>query len=393
MSQDISLDEFDLSLLRGGPIYSLLVRAGIGRPGAAGIGLRMAAFVSVTWVALAILAAMQGVALNPALKVPFLYDFSEACRYLFVGPLLIVAEALIEPWLSHVVNRLRRLVPEEEAQKFTDRVARAVRSRDSLLMEVIIVLLAFARPHFGVTLGISTGTSSWLTCHTSEGVQATMASYWSLFIARPLISWLWFRWLWRYFIWSLLLCRISSLALRLTPTHPDRCGGLGAVAVGQSRFAILSFAFAAQVASAAGVEIVFEGASFLSFRYVILGVVVLALLVFVTPLLAFSPKLITCKKKGLFEYGALSDQYTEAFHQKWIKGKRREDEHLIGSGDIQSLADLANSFEVIQTMKPALIGKGTLLAFALTSLIPFAPLLLTVYPVDELLQRLWKMFL
>jgi hypothetical protein len=39
------------------------------------------------------------------------------------------------------------------------------------------------------------------------------------------------------------------------------------------------------------------------------------------------------------------------FDHKWLRGGVAADEPIVGSGDIQSLADLANSFGVIRTMR------------------------------------------
>ena len=43
--------------------------------------------------------------------------------------------------------------------------------------------------------------------------------------------------------------------------------------------------------------------------------------------------------------------YTREFNQKWIRGPRPADEPLLGSADIQSLADLRNGFEVVQGIR------------------------------------------
>ncbi len=392
MTKDISLADFDLSLLRGGPLYSLLVKAGIARPGLAGIVLRILFFVCLTWVPLAAITIGSGTFFTTSLKVPFIFDFAEISRFLFVLPLLIAAEGIVEPWLGHVMAHCRTLTAEADQEKFKQNIALSLRSRDSITIELLIVLLAFIRPHLG-GLELSSSTSSWRTCTTAAGVEPTTAFLWYLYIAKPLISLLWFRWLWKYIIWSQLLFRTSKLTLRVTPTHPDRMGGLGFIAVAQTRFAILYFAIATQVASYVGEEIVFEGAKLFSFKYLILTLVLVAPVIFLTPCLAFSGKLLKAKRKGLLEYGALADQYTKEFHEKWIEGKRSDNEVLMGSSDIRSLADLANSFTVVQTMKSAIISKTTIMTFALASLLPFAPLLLTVYPFDELLSRLVKMVL
>lgn len=388
MTKDISLGEFDLSLLRGGPLHSLLVRAGIAREGMRGILARILFFVGITWVPLAILTASQGTLLNTSIKVPFLYDFSEVCRFLFVLPLLIVAESIVEPWLAHVLAHCRRLVSDEEVDRFNNFIAKAVRSRDSIYVELFLVALAFIRPHFQY-MDLSAESVSW---RTAVHAAPNLALMWYLYVAKPVIAFIWLRWLWKYIIWSILIVRISRLALRVVPTHPDHMGGLGFIAIGQSKFAVLVFAFAAQVSSVLGEEILFDGANLWDFRYMILGVVVLSLLVFLPPCLAFTPRLIESKRRGLLEYGALADQYTKAFHAKWIEGKRPDDEPLMGSSDIQSLADLANGFGVVQSMKSVIITKSTLLSFVICALVPFTPLLLTIYPFDEILKRLIKSF-
>jgi len=91
--------------------------------------------------------------------------------------------------------------------------------------------------------------------------------------------------------------------------------------------------------------------------------------------------------QGLAEYGGLAQRYVREFDQKWLRGRAPTDEPLVGSGDIQSLADLGNSFEIGNGMKPVPFGKDTLLQLALISLAPVAPLVLTMIPLGELLDR------
>ncbi len=388
--KDLRLSEFDLSLLRGGPMYGLLVRSGIARPGRAGFVLRILFFIAVSWIPLALITMWQGTFINNSLKVPFLFDFAEQCRFLFVLPLLIIAEGVVEPWLGYIMAQFRALVSEADVERFKTNVSLAIRSRDSVAIEMLLILLAFIRPHFDV-MSLSTGITSWRTVTTDAGTVPTTAFFWYLYVAKPLIALLWFRWFWKYIIWCLLLFRTSKLALRVTPTHPDRMGGLGFITVAQTNFAILYVAVTAQVASYIGEEIVFESAKLMSFKYLIFSVVMLAPVLFVAPCLAFSSKLLNCKKRAQLEYGALADQYVKDFHDKWIEGKRDDSERLVGSSDIQSLADLGNSFEVVRSMKVILITKSSVMTFLLAALLPFTPLLLTVYPFDELLARLVKM--
>lgn len=61
-------------------------------------------------------------------------------------------------------------------------------------------------------------------------------------------------------------------------------------------------------------------------------------------------------------------------------------ESLVGSGDVQSLADMANSFDVVRTMRMAPVAMQDVLRLTVATLVPIAPLLLTVMPLEELLK-------
>jgi hypothetical protein len=61
---------------------------------------------------------------------------------------------------------------------------------------------------------------------------------------------------------------------------------------------------------------------------------------------------------------------------------------LLGSADIQSLADLTNSVEVVRSMVAIPVTKGTITRLVVATLVPIAPLLLTMMPAEELLKKL-----
>jgi len=71
----------------------------------------------------------------------------------------------------------------------------------------------------------------------------------------------------------------------------------------------------------------------------------------------------------------------------WLRSPDRDGETLLGSGDIQSLADLGNAFGVIKEMQAFPIGRDTFLRLLAAALVPFAPLLLILMPIEVLLDR------
>jgi hypothetical protein len=122
-----------------------------------------------------------------------------------------------------------------------------------------------------------------------------------------------------------------------------------------------------------------------------LAVVLAFLLVIVLgPLLLFMPHLAVARRLGLHEYGTLAERYVREFDDKWLRGGAPAGEPLVGSADIQSLADLGNSFEVVRQMRVVLFGRDTVLQLAVITLLPVAPLLLTMLSPQELVERLLK---
>jgi len=102
----------------------------------------------------------------------------------------------------------------------------------------------------------------------------------------------------------------------------------------------------------------------------------------------FAPRLAEVKRQGLLEYGALASSYVDGFDQKWLRGGAPLDEPLIGTGDIQSLNDLAGSFEIVKSMQPFPFGKTIVLQTAIAGLVPLLPLALTLISLEEIVKRL-----
>jgi len=122
----------------------------------------------------------------------------------------------------------------------------------------------------------------------------------------------------------------------------------------------------------------------------LIGMVAVMIFVILGPLLFFSPKLEAAKRAGLRQYGTLVERYMREFDDKWVRGTTALDEPLVGSPDIQSLADLGNSYAVVKTMRWVPFTLQNILYMAATALLPVLPLTLTMFPVEELLDRLLK---
>jgi hypothetical protein len=173
------------------------------------------------------------------------------------------------------------------------------------------------------------------------------------------------------------------------PTHPDGAGGLGFVGGSSHAFGPVLLAQGAVLAGIISNRILYEGQNLVAFKWTIAALICFFVLTVLGPLTVFCPHLFQCKRIGLREYGTLATSYVADFDEKWLRGGAKNDA-LLGTADIQSLADLANSYAVVRQMRSVPFGFNDVKAIVLTTAAPVLPLLLTIMPLEELLNRLVK---
>jgi hypothetical protein len=283
----------------------------------------------------------------------------------------------------------RHLIPDDELPAFDAAIASAYRLRNSVLAEVVLLGLVY---FVGVLVFwqhyVAFPNASWHTEPADGGSKLSMAGAWYTYVSLPVFQFLLVRWYYRLFIWGRFLWQASRIHLSLIPTHPDRVGGLGFLSHVVFAFTPIAMAHGAMLAGPIGNRIFYAGARLPDFKVEIVLIVAFLLCVMLGPFLAFSLQLASAKRRGLREYGGLAERYVRDFDRKWLRGGAPPDEPLIGSADIQSLADLANSFEVVKSMKLAPVTRDALLRLVAVTLAPVIPLALTMMSPEELLRKL-----
>jgi len=384
----------DFSLVLGGPLFQLLVRSRLATPDLELAERRVVFIALFAWLPLMLLSLIDGKAWR-GVDLPFLYDIEMQIRFLVALPLLIYAEQLVHRRLRVIVGQFveRNIITAEVLPKFKEAIASAVKLRNSVALELVLFLLIFAGGYFfwntisGITK-IATGTGTWYAVVTNEGTQFTPAGYWYNIVSRPLFQFIVVRWYFRLFIWARFLWQTSRLELNLIPTHPDRAAGLGFLGASVAALTPLIISHGSLWAGLMANPILFAGAKLTDFRLEIIGGVAVLLLLMLGPLLVFTPRLMQAKRVGLREYGMLASRYVGEFDRKWVRGGAAKEEELIGSGDIQSLADLGNSFQVIRDIQPFPFSKDTVIRIFVMTLLPVSPLVLTMIPLEELIKKL-----
>jgi hypothetical protein len=389
---------YEFSPVLGGPLFQLVRRAHLSGDALELWRQRVIAITLFAWGPLLLLSVLGGRAWGSSEHLPFLLDVGIHVRLLLALPLLIGAELIVHRRLHLVAGQFmeRGLVAPASRYRFDAALASAIRWRDSVVAELVLVAVVYGAsilviwPQFRL---MNANVSSWYADSVGAGMHLTAAGIWRTYVSLPLFQFMMLRWYYRIFVWVRLLWQVSRCELKLMATHPDRVGGLGFLSLTPMAFAPLLTAHGAALAGLIANLIFFHGDRLPDFKYEIVAVVAFLLLLVLAPLLFFVFKLAATKRTGLREYGNLAQRYVRQFDDKWLRGGAPPGESLVGSPDIQSLADLGNSFEFVRSMKLAPITRDAVLQLLIFTLAPLAPLMLTMLPLEELMQALVKVLL
>jgi len=378
----------EFALAPGGPVDRAQMWMKITTEDSLRLGRRALVAALLAWLPLLVMVILRP---NPDADISFLRDIAVHARFLLILPLLLIAEGPIRDRSRMVVATFRDsgLVADKDMAHFNALVRKGKRLIDSTVAELLVMLLSAALVYTAMRGVLSEHAGFWFEKVTAEGHGLSIAGWWYAAVATPFFVFLMVRWLWRYLVWWWFLGSVAKIDLRLTGTHPDRAGGLGFVSFHQGVFALLTFAVGCGVSAAAANRILYAGATLVSYKVPIIGIAVGAVILGTAPLLVFTPRLLAAKRKGWSTYTRFSSDYVLKFEKKWFAEGGTAEESL-GSGDIQSLADLGGSFERLAQMQVVLLDRRVILSFLLAAVGPMLPLLLTIMPLKEIIRVLFK---
>jgi hypothetical protein len=368
------------SLVRGGPLYAGMCRMRLVRGDRHDVVRQSLLFVVITWVPIAVMAIGTGRA-HPEQNA-FLRDLSVHVRLLIAVPLFFVAGNALDQlcWRAIATFRGSGLVRPKNPDPVAPILRRAGRWRDAAAAEGVMLGAVYT-----VAVGVwkTTGQAGLLS-EAAAAMAWSPARAWYGLVALPVFNFLLLRALYRWAIWSGILLMFSRLELDTMPTHPDNAGGLESLAEPSLGFSFLLTGLSAVIASVWGSHVLYDGVSAKTYVDEFAVLVGLCEILTLAPLLAFSAGLLRTRLEGLVAYGRFALRYTRAFQRRWIESSHTEG--LLGSSDIQSLADLANSFEVVRRMRIVPFGTRHALVVLIAIALPMAPLVLTEIGFHQLLE-------
>jgi hypothetical protein len=351
---------------------------------------RLLVITLLAWLPLLFLASL-GSLFGSVNGLSFLRDFEVHIRLLIALPVLLAAELIVHSRIRPVVHSFvkRHIVSPDDLPSFESAIESAIRLRNSTSVGIALVILVYT---FGLWIWNSRVEIESATWYAMPGGRwhLTPAGFWYVFVSIPIFQFILLLWYLRILIWFRFLWRVSRINLNLIPTHPDRCAGLAFLGKGAYAFGPILFAQGAMLAGVLTSRILYRGESLQSFKLQIAGFIAFFILAIFGPLTMFTPRMARAKNKGLADYGLLAQSYVERFQRKWIVHDLTPDEDLLGAADIQSLADLGNSYALVREMRVIPFGLQDIARLAATTAVPLLPLLLTIFSPEELIMRTIK---
>ena len=376
----------DFSLVLGGPLYQLLRKAHLGGDHLELLTRRLATLTLVAWLPLLFLTLASPAGHRTG---AFFKDVEVHVRFLIALPALIAAELLVHLRIRPLVARFVewRLVLPQNLFSFHRAIQSAITSRNSIPIEVGLFVCVYT---VGLWVWHSRTSIDAATWYAMPGGRwhLTPAGVWYVFISIPILQFLLLRWYVRFFIWYRFLWHVSRIDLNLIPTHPDRAAGL--VFLGKSVYAFgpILFAQGSMLAGLVASRVLYHGESLQTFTLQITGFIAFFIVAILGPLAMFTPRLAAVRRKGLAEYGQLAQQYVDKFDERWVRSETAPSEELLGAADIQSLADLGNSYALVRDMRFLPFTLEDISRLAAVTAAPFLPLLLTIWSPEELIMRI-----
>jgi len=347
--------------------------------------------LSVSWLSLVIINLFYGNLFysDQSDKVPFIKDYAVNVRFLISFPVIFFSVKFVYALVGKSFHHFSEsnIIKSDDKSKYESIVVSFYKYSESKKINFVLLIVAYISVIFfwGSESELK-GVNTWKNVY-DDGYRILPAGYCYLYISLPLFQYFLFKYIWIYLLWSIALFKISRLKLKITSSSPDGCGGLAFLGYTQVFFGFIGFSQNAILSSTIANKILYQNDSFENYRNLILLGVILFSVIYILPLIFFSKHMIKAKFKSLFLYSKLGLNYGSLFDQKWTNtGGVNLREPLLGTADIQSLADLYNSTQMVQNQLFVPLKLTTFIKFCLILISPYFPLFFLRFSTDELIK-------
>lgn len=382
----VSAPDREFSLVQD-PVLRLLRALKLVPPHQFAAPRRTLLLVILTWVPIMVWAAFTG-HLHPSVQDDSLMrHLGVHIRCLLGIPLFVLCEPFADRVMRIVVGNFPTsgLIRDDQLGAFDQVLNSVERLRDSRLVYLILTAI--------VVVSALVSRQNWLIQDTDSVVWSApsggldFGGMWALYVVRPLFLFMLLAWVWRLILTWILFRRISRLDLQLIPSHPDRVGGIGFVRLHSAAFSMVVLAISSVACAAMAHQMLSHGAKIAQFQPLLIFLVVLLVVLFGLPLTAFSWRLRRTSLRAQFEYGTLAGRHVRGLHQRWIEGRKIEDD-VLSAPEIGPAADVFTLYQMATKMQLVPVGKAQLGAILIPAAVPALLVVALEVPIGELVLKL-----
>jgi hypothetical protein len=341
----------------------------------------------VSWAPLVVLSTMHGFAGSLLDPTGWSAHIAVHARSLVTVPILIIAEGICLPRLWRISNHFADAALVAKRRNLVDAIIVAQRAMASRVARLCIIALAFVA---ALTIALSFPTAqvpAWHRAAAGSPMRFSIAGWWHVLVALPLLLWCLNTWLWRLLVWTRLLWRITHCELRLLASHPDRTAGLAFLGSSLRAFAYVALGFSTIAASRTAQALGTRSDVPLHVIYFNVGALSFIAFLFIAPLTVFSPTLMRTSRAGSLAYGALAQRIGRALERRWLSGKAEGSDDILHVQDFSATIDLYSVVTNARGVRFLPASRRDLISLAGALAIPFLPVVLMRVPIRVVWQH------
>jgi len=375
----------EVSLVRGGPFYRAQEALRLVHPDHWHLGRRIVLAIAVGWLPLVLITLL----FNPRAVLGLLTDYTVNARMLFGVPVLLAGQPAMETAFRAIVRAVRDagLLTPSDTDRLDQTLARLIRLRDSLIPELIFVVVAYAKVAETVQTQLMY-VRPWGLVGTGVDIHLSPAGWYYVLVSQLLYQLLILISIWKWVLWCIFLYRLSKLDMQLVPTHPDQHGGIGFLGLSPVAITPTFLVVSAVIGATWRSEIFREHVHFMSFKIDALVLIGVVLIIALGPLVLFVPRLTRLRRLGIFEYGALGQLESIQFHKRWIRHRAGREEEFPATPEASTLTDYGSSYQNIEHLQPFPFDQGAFVGLILAVALPLLPVVLAEVPFATVLKAL-----
>jgi hypothetical protein len=357
------------------------------------IRIRAMLAILVGWVPLVLLAVLQDQLYGGHSLRDLLLDIGLFARYVIAAPLFVAAEAVCFARFEQIILHFRDsgLVANGDRARFAIIVHSSCRLLKSRAVEILSFAIAYALAAYIAVLPPLSDLSSWSYAAAGGGwASLSLPGKWHALVSVPLLIVLILGWIWRQFCWSRFLWLVSRMNLQLVPAHPDLCGGLQFLSTMLYGYRPVAFAFTVIFAGGIANRMVHIGSPFLSYRDLIIGVLIVVGLFFTAPLAIFAPVLRRLRLNGVFEYGGLGRDIGSELERKWFFHRENIRPDVLEVPDFSTTTDLYSVVANVYKIQHLPVSFAAVRELMILMALPFVPVLFIAVSFKSFLDKVLK---